>query len=166
MGGCPACIHQSQCGAQVAFVPLVLVLAALRTGPKKHQGLKHKILGCSCCGSNVTSPQHGQATELFPQQSVVLLLNKWMFGAWIPCLIFEQSKRLPAQEQNCSAFSCPSSHTFVNESQLWPLYLIDSGRASSWHHSRTAQVASGGNEHPLVLTQLSTAEAAGQQDKG
>lgn len=36
--------QQSQRGAQAAFVPLALVLAALRTGPKKYQGLKQKIL--------------------------------------------------------------------------------------------------------------------------
>lgn len=70
--------------------------------------------------SNVTSPAHGEATESFPQQSVVLLLNKRVFGVWIPCLIFLHSKRLTTLK---SRSPLPSATPLLMSSQLWSLYL-------------------------------------------
>lgn len=76
------------------------------------------------CGSNVTSPAHGEATESFPQQSVVLLLNKRIFGVWIPCLIFLQSKRLTTLKNRTPLPSLvPAATPLLTSSQLWSLYL-------------------------------------------
>lgn len=75
-------------------------------------------------GSNVTSPAHGEATESFPQQSVVLLLNKRIFGVWIPCLIFLQSKRLTTLKNRTPLPSLvPAATPLLTSSQLWSLYL-------------------------------------------